>query len=49
MNDGPAVLECQDCGTVIRELSKAEEQDMARNPYNWITYCRLCWTARSNG
>lgn len=49
MNDGPAVLECQDCGAILRELSAQEEQDMIRNPYNWITYCGPCRVARSKG
>ncbi len=38
----PEVLECQQCGDVIRELSDAEAQKVADNPYNYIIYCKLC-------
>ena len=36
------VLECQDCGMVLRELSKAEYYRVAANPYNFIVYCFQC-------
>ena len=36
------VLVCQDCGDVIRRLSDAEAQQVARNPYNFIVYCTPC-------
>lgn len=34
--------ECQDCGAVLRELSLAEQQKVADNPYNFIFYCNTC-------
>lgn len=33
------VLECQTCGVVVRELSLAEAQKVAENPYAFIVYC----------
>lgn len=36
------VLECQDCGIVLRTLSPAEAQKVAANPYNYIALCMLC-------
>lgn len=41
MLDDP-VLECQDCGAVLRTLSPAEAQKVAANPYNYVLYCALC-------
>ena len=41
MYDNP-VLECQDCGVVLRELTLAEAQQVAANPYNFIVFCKLC-------
>lgn len=41
MLDDP-VLECQDCGKVLRHLSPAEAQKVAANPYNFIAYCSRC-------
>lgn len=35
-------LECQSCGTPLRELSLAEQQIVARKPYNFIVYCISC-------
>lgn len=37
-----AHLECQDCGAILRELTAAEQQKIARDPYNFIFYCREC-------
>jgi len=42
MKAGPSYLECQDCGQNLRELSLAEKQMVALNPYNYITYCKSC-------
>lgn len=41
MYDQP-VLECQDCGDVVRELSDAEAQRVADSPYDFIVYCHSC-------
>lgn len=35
-------LECQDCGEVLRELTPAEAQRVARAPYDFVCYCRSC-------
>jgi hypothetical protein len=35
-------LDCQTCGEVIRILSPAENQKVARNPQNYIVDCHLC-------
>lgn len=37
-----SVLECQDCGKVLRELGAAEAQKVADNPYNFMAFCRSC-------
>lgn len=34
-----STLDCQVCGVVVRELTKAEHQQVAANPYNFIVYC----------
>jgi hypothetical protein len=36
------ILECQDCGDKIRDLSPAEAQQVADNPYNFVVYCGPC-------
>ena len=36
------VLECQDCGEVLRELSAAEAQAVAARPYDFVVYCGPC-------
>ena len=36
------VLECQQCGVVLRQLTPAQAKEVARNPYNYIEYCRVC-------
>lgn len=41
MNSDP-VLECQDCGRVLRHLSTGEAQQVADNPHNLIAYCSSC-------
>lgn len=38
----PGVLECQDCGRVIRHLSVVEAQRIAVNPYNFVFWCDDC-------
>lgn len=35
-------LECDRCGDWLRELSNSEAQQVARDPYKYIVYCRLC-------
>lgn len=42
------VLECQDCGKVLRHLSPGEAQKVADNPYNFIAYCAMCTQLREN-
>lgn len=44
--DGLKWLECQDCGQRIRELTKAEQRDVAYNPYNYVVYCYTCRAER---
>ncbi len=39
---GSEVLECQQCGEVLLELSPKEAQQVAANPYNYIVYCKYC-------
>jgi hypothetical protein len=34
------VLECELCGIVVRELTPAEADEVAANPYNFIVTCR---------
>lgn len=36
------VLECQDCGRVLRTLSPVEAQQVADKPYNFILLCAPC-------
>ena len=38
----PDFLECQQCGDEIRELSPAEAQEVAYDPYNFVVYCGPC-------
>lgn len=38
----PEVLECQDCGRVVRELSPAEAKAVAERPYDFTVYCNEC-------
>lgn len=41
------VLECQDCGEVVRDdLSPSEVQKMAERPYDFIVYCYRCTVGR---
>ncbi len=35
-------LECQTCGKELKELSLAEQQQVADKPYNYIVYCKDC-------
>jgi uncharacterized protein with PIN domain len=37
-----AVLECQSCGKVLRELAPEEAQKVADAPYNYVVYCPPC-------
>lgn len=36
------VLECQDCGTVVKRLTPGEAQQVAERPYNFVVYCDRC-------
>lgn len=36
------VLECQDCGQVVRHLSMAEAHWMSHFPNSYIVYCEPC-------
>lgn len=36
------VLECQDCGEVLRELTDALAQQVALRPYDHVAYCAEC-------
>ena len=41
------VLECQDCGVVLRELTAAEAQQVSLRPYDFVVRCSQC--QRDNG
>lgn len=41
MREDP-VLECQDCGRVLRHLTPGEAQQVAEHPYNFIFFCAIC-------
>lgn len=43
---GTPTLDCQDCGDTVKVLTDSEAQRVARNPYNFVVYCRLCGSAR---
>lgn len=45
----PEYLECQDCGIELKELSDAEVQKVAANPYNYVVYCKVCLPYRLKG
>jgi uncharacterized protein with PIN domain len=36
------VLECQDCGTPVKQLSVEEARLVADKPYNFVVYCKYC-------
>lgn len=40
------VLECQDCGRVLRRLTGSEAQRVAERPYDFVVYCEECRRAR---
>jgi hypothetical protein len=42
MPDHRHFLECQACGVKLQELSEAQAQEVARNPYNYIGFCAPC-------
>ena len=42
MPDHRHFLECQTCGVKLQELSEAQAQEVARNPYNYIGFCAPC-------
>lgn len=39
-------LDCQDCGDVVRYLSKEEAQMVAHDPYAFIGFCGPCGRTR---
>lgn len=39
---GQETLDCQNCGIVLKELSNAEAQKVARDPYKFIAFCGPC-------
>lgn len=39
---GEPVLECQDCGDVLKRLTPEENQRVAANPHSFIVYCGRC-------
>lgn len=45
MIDTRPVLECQDCGIVIKELTPEEVRLVAANPQNFIIWCGPCGAA----
>jgi uncharacterized protein with PIN domain len=38
----PPILECQDCGIKLRDLTPEEDRRVTENPYNYIVYCNEC-------
>lgn len=42
MPEHEPVLECQDCGAVVRKLTPAEAREVAARPYDFIVYCGRC-------
>lgn len=38
----PEVLECQNCGEVLQELSPAQAQQVAADSYRFVVFCRRC-------
>lgn len=36
------VLECQQCGCVLKRLTPAEAQQVALRPHNFVMYCTSC-------
>ncbi|HEY6019074.1 MAG TPA: hypothetical protein VIY48_04015 [Candidatus Paceibacterota bacterium] len=40
------ILECQDCGTVLKQLEPSESQKVASNPERYIIFCGPCGSAR---
>jgi hypothetical protein len=38
----PEIIECDRCGEKLYELSAAQAQRVAHNPYNFIMYCKWC-------
>jgi uncharacterized protein with PIN domain len=43
------ILECQDCGSVLRRLSAAEAAEVAARPYDFVRYCGTCARDRRDG
>jgi len=41
------ILECEDCGRVLKTLTEYENQQVATNPYNYISYCDECKASRA--
>ncbi|WP_162802103.1 hypothetical protein [Ornithinimicrobium murale] len=40
--DARLVLECQDCGDVVRKLTAGEAQQVAASPHNFVVFCNQC-------
>ena len=36
------VLECQDCGQIVRQLDAREARMVAERPYDFVVLCRRC-------
>jgi hypothetical protein len=49
MMDAHPVLECQQCGRVLRHLTYAEAQKIADNPYDYVFICGDCTPRRGWG
>lgn len=43
------VLECQDCGAILRHLTAEEAAEVAVRPYDFIRYCWACRRDRERG
>lgn len=47
--DEEPTLDCQSCGYPMKELSPAQAQEVADNPYNFIVFCAQCREVTSRG
>lgn len=48
MHERDLNLYCQDCGEVIRELTPAEAQKVAADPYAFWVFCGRCGKYRED-
>ena len=46
MADSDAVLECQDCGTVLRVLTAEERRQVVDSPHAFVRWCGACVRSR---